>query len=669
MSPNSRLLDRWGLGVTRAPRGSVPRPLSRFRHVRAGRIVAAGVAVLVVRPPDAAFAQSGRTTRFHQMDEQAAVTDRLARACDGVGDVSIVTQNDLVAQRDPANANANEELLHLLCVRVRLMIARMPTATAAGMRLGESWSGAIVRDVLPLVHRSPLNESPLTILAATALLHMPGQRFAAPEAPGATWRSTTQLGLGVGLPELVTAVRTGATSPFLLRACTSLAINLGDFPTARDCSIRGLRLGNDSTWHLLRLSAMAAWRLDTLEATEAFRWAVNSIGNSEAAREELGWHLEAGWRFQHECGPCLLQGVFNMGWSGYTPLLHEGRWSVDQRDLFDSLPSAELLSWIEREIGMTRQDSAPSWLRANPVPFQPSPRYEQIWRRGGELTRRVFKHFHLTSYRNGTFRSCIRWADSPRPPCMPRRLPLVNTYLTTTMAVASLWDPESGEPLTLLTWAVARADIGRTDGDPDRVNVEWRRWGILTGTQWDSSAALPVPPGPAGAGWLVGVTPIPAGTAPTVSLMLTQGAARRGGVFVDHLVPLDTGPIAISDPLLGQKGTGATWSAGNGSVPISPFRVFARQEVVTMAYQVRSGAPLVAARLRIRILGTDADSDESTVERIAITVPVEVAAGTHLHAKEFRMPDLDNGEYRFEITLLDGDAAVAPSRQVQFMLR
>ncbi|MDZ4258414.1 MAG: hypothetical protein U0974_13285 [Gemmatimonadales bacterium] len=631
--------------------------------------MAVGLAVLLFWPTNAVRAQSGESVRFQQLDGQAAVTDQLARACAWVGTAGISTHNDLVARRNSARANASQELLRLLCVRSRLMIARVPTTIATGMRLGESWAGAIVRDVLPLVYRSPLDERALTILAATVLLHMPGQRFAAPEAPGMTAYSATEVGLGVGLPELASAVRAGLTSPFLLRACASLAINLGDFPTARDCAIRGLEHGNDSTWHLLRLSAMAAWRLDTLEATMAFRRAVTSVGTSRAAREELGWHLEAGFRHKHECQPCEIQGIFNMGWAPANPLLHEGRWPVEQRHLFDSLPSAELLPWIEREIAMTREDSAPSWLRTSPLIWQPSIRYEQIWRQGGELTRRVFKHFHLTSYRNGTFRSCWRYIDHPRPPCTPRRLPLVDTYLTTSMAVASIWDPESGQPLSLLTWALAAEELGREGGDPNRVTLEWRRWGITTGTQWDSTAVLPVPSGPATKGWLVGVTPIPAGPAPTVSLMLIQGAARRGGVFVDHLRPLQAGPLAISDPLLGQEGTGGIWHAGADSVPVSPFRVFARQEVVTVAYQVRSDRHLANGRLRIRIFGEEGDSGDPSHERIAITVPVEVQAGLHLYAKEFEMPDLDAGGYRFEITLLDGNAAVTSPRRVSFVMR
>lgn len=631
--------------------------------------MAVGLAVLLFWPTNDARAQSGQSVRFHQIDGQAAVTDQLVRACAWVDTASISTHNDLVARRDSAASDASEELLRLLCVRSRLMIARVPTTIAAGMRMGESWASAIVRDVLPLVHRSPFDERALTILAATVLLHMPGQRFAAPEAPGMTDRSTTPIGLGVGLPELVTALRAGATSPFLVRACTSLAINLGDFPTARDCAIRGLDQGEDSTWHLLRLSAMAAWRLDTVEATAAFRRAANSVGDSRVARDELGWHLEAAFRFRQACVSCQIQGILNMGWAPWNPLLHEGRLSPSQRDLFASLPSEEVLPWIEREIAITREDSAPSWLRTSPLVWQPSIRYEQIWRRGSELTRRVFKHFHLTSYRNGTFRSCRTWDDFPRPPCMPRHLPLTGTYLTTTLAVANVWDPESGQPLSLLTWALAAEDLGRERGDPDRVTVEWRRWGITTGTQWDSTAVLPVPSGPATNGWLIGVTPIPAGAAPTVSMMLTQGAARRGGVFVDHLVPLDNGPTAISDPLLGQEGTGASWHAGVESVPVSPFRVFARQEVVTVAYQVRSDRHLANGRLRIRIFGEEGDDGDPSHDRIAITVPVEVQAGLRLHAMEFEMPDLDAGEYRFEITLLGGDVAVTSSRTVSFVMR
>lgn len=443
---------------------------------------------------------------------------------------------------------------------------------------------------------------------------------------------------------------------------------VGDFPTARDCAVRGLDHGRDSTWHMLRLSAMASWRLDTLEPTASFRSAVYSIGESDAARQELGWHLEAPFRFRHECLACLVQGIFNMGWHPMFPLLDEGRLSPIQRRMFAQLPPVELLAWIEREIELTREALAPSSLRASPLYLPRTAQDDEIWHRGGELTRRIFKHFHRTSYRNGSFRACYTFIDFPRPPCTPRHLTLPNSYLTTTLAVANIWDSTSGRPLTLLTWAVAGADLGREAWHPDKVSLEWRRWGITTGTQWDSSAVMPVPSGPAPPGWLIGVTPIPTGNAPTVSMMLTQGAARRGGVFVDGLAPLDTGPIAISDPLLGQEGTGAVWRVGSELVPLSPFWVFARREVVTMAFQVRAARPVAGARLRIRILAKDDHSGDDGRERITIIMPVEVPAGIDLHTKEIRMPDLEPGDYRFEIALLDGDAAVTAPRGVSFIL-
>lgn len=609
------------------------------------------------------LAGQSRGARSIQRDEASAISAHIDSSCAWVGEVSVLRYNQLVAGL--GDANSPNHALRVVCTQMRLMLAGRFTNGASGISLGASWAQSVDTLARRILARAPTNDTMLTVYAGLALLAGVNQRFGAAESPTEVVdRSLVQVPGGIALPELTAAIRGGHGSQFTRRSCVSLAINVGDFITARDCVIRGLESGGDSTWLQLRLAAMAMWREDTTEGLAAFRAAVLSSQASSQAREDLVWHLEAAPVKPTDCGACLPNGILTIGQpvpaSGAT--WHHRRLSADLRDSLRKFAPPELLTWIERAMA----DSGAAEVQVAPYL---GPGGLAIHRWGSVLARRLFAHFYQTAYRRGTFRGCLSWTDFPHPPCTPRTLPLPDTYITTQLAATNIWDPATALPTTLLTWALSSGELGREPDDPARVTVEWRRSGVEEGVTWDSTVALAVPPRPREESWLMAVTPIPSDRAPTVSMILTQGSARRGGVFIDHIVPLDTAAIAISDPILGQAGTGVTWLLGADTVPMSPFRMFARKSAVALTYQVRSDREVLDARTRVRILGPDAETWQYTHELITVAFPVAVPPGISAHSNEIRMPDLESGEYRFEIAVVDGNRMLTTSRSVAFRVR
>lgn len=628
-----------------------------------------GVVVLVALLMGRVLAQSP-PDRFLQLDRADAVKAQIDSMCAWVGPVGLEQQNTLVAQLgDTSVAASPHELLRLLCTRMRLHLEGVFTTLATGVPIGQGWPKSILATGKLVVRTEPQNDTALVVLAVLGLRDGRNQRFGAPETPGQfDYRPVMPIPIGDVLAPIVAAVRRGGVPAFLQRACVSLAIDVGDFVTARDCATRALDQGRDSTWHLMRITATAFWQLDTLLGARAFRLAALASRPGQQSRDELGSHLEALFPLGKECVSCRHDGILNVG-PGGAHSLKDGRFSDVERAELRAMSPEVILPWLEAAVQRDDGLVTPSDAQHFHMTSVPDARYQQIWRTADPLTRRLFRHFHRTAYRTSTFRACVIWTSFPRPPCVPRTLPLPDTYIATALAAANIWDPATGVPTTLLTWALGSGDMGRNPGDPDRVTVEWRRSGVETGVTWDSIVALPVPPRPREESWLMAVTPIPSGRAPTVSMILTQGAARRGGVFLDHLAPLDTARIAISDPLLGQVGTGATWMLGADTVPMSPFRVFARKSAVTLTHQVRSDRTIDGARTRVRIVGEDETSGAFARELVTIAFPVAVSTGVTTFRQEITMPDLKSGAYQFEIALLDGDTVRATPRAVAFRVR
>lgn len=300
----------------------------------------------------------------------------------------------------------------------------------------------------------------------------------------------------------------------------------------------------------------------------------------------------------------------------------------------------------------------------------PEERYNAILHALDPLSSRLFKHFHQVSYARGGFRICAVWTSFPKPPCIPRHVPLPDTYIRTYLSAATFWDPQDGAPRTLLSFAINAADLASPDDSSAVVDLAWRRWDLSVGKTWDFLTRLVVPAATIRSGGLVlGATRLPGNGAREGSLTLTQQSLRRGGEFVGGLMPLDTAEVSLSDPLVGRAEDGLRITIGDDTVAVSPTQAFERKKLIRLWWQSRSRKDQPEARLRIRLLGYSADSGEFDRVASTLTVPSPLQAGLHAHKQEIGIPATLPGRYRIELTAMRGSATLSTSRVATIEIR
>lgn len=90
---------------------------------------------------------------------------------------------------------------------------------------------------------------------------------------------------------MLAAVVRGIKTPAVLRACAEFALRVHADTASRNCSELALRLGDDSTWHLMRLAQLAFRGADTVQGNRLFIEAA-SVARDSLARQEVNWHLQ-----------------------------------------------------------------------------------------------------------------------------------------------------------------------------------------------------------------------------------------------------------------------------------------------------------------------------------------------------------------------------------------
>jgi hypothetical protein len=593
------------------------------------------------------------------LDHTAAVIARADSSCAWVGAPTVARHDSMVASLRAMVPGPDRMQWQraLLCMRYRHHAAGTFAHMVADLEPGVGWHRTIQLEAGDILSAIPTDTTALTLLGALGIELGKNQRFGGVELPDEIADVSLRLDYDAALPSLVYGVRLGVDDPFVYRACVSLAIVAGDFGSARDCAMRALDAGHDNAWHHMRLAALGAWTVDTTRGTMHFVEAFRYADATEQAREEVLWHLE---REAQACAACLVNGMLTVGGAGVDDsLVVKNRLTLTARASSRSLSGDALLGWIRAAIAA--RDSA-RVARYGPYRFQvPTAEYYQaIWDGGGLFTRRVFAHFHLTAYRRGAFRSCRLFLPQAPPPCTPRMQPLRDNYVDAGLIIREVWDPAVGQPVSLAAWALA-AEGFSANPDHAAAQLEWRGWEPVTGTQWHQVVRLSVPSNRWGGGWVMGTRRLPADSSPTVAMVVAQGAARRGAAFVDERTPLGTGPLELSDPLLGQHGTGATTVLGADTVFIAPLATFARKAPVTLFFQTRSATAHENHRLRMRFLEGDGPG-ASGRELLTITAAIDVPAGLSGHHRELQVPDLSPGRYRLEIASLDAGGDVVTHR-------
>ncbi len=591
---------------------------------------------------------------FQQMDQHGSAVPRIRALCRTVAPLSVRALEDAqdrlasAASRSPSDTTQAT----LGCIRATLFAKDALGREGPGMLPGVSWAAGAVVALMQQLEQRPDDALAAELLGVVTQEALPSQHPAFREPA----RLRGQLDI-TDLPTIAAmlyqAVRLGARSPGLLRSCASLMIDIGDHVTAHDCSMLALAAGHDSTWHLLRMARLAFTSADTTSGL-AFIDGAARASHDSAARAELGWHLVPDWPAN--------KGAIDAG------ALNPGNRHI--QIVGDRLTTAELAEWFE----LPSHDVA-AWIRKAMearLPIQHTEGYNRLhrlapstltamWRSGSLLTRNFIAHFWYISYAGGTFRHCYR--DLDRSSCATLPNPDGSHHLRMVARVAHLWDPLTGRPSDLLTYAVPTSDLLPTSDGPDRsatLAVDFRRWMIGGGsTDTVFSRQIGLSPGDQSGGAYLGFEMVPGSGFSSWSVMATQvGLLRRGGLYADRPPDPPGSGLQLSDLIIGVGDGPLTWNSGTRKVPLTPMQVLGREDPLQLYYQVKNDGEQVPVKVGIVVRRlVDGVPAEGQVSQI--TFDAVFGSGIIEAQREVGLSNLASGSYELALVLSDAQGIVA----------
>ncbi len=631
--------------------------------LRSVALALASCTLLTVSTPAQRVQLFDRDSHFVQIDRHAVVSERVRAICPSAHPTDygalIKEQDAFVDSVRPRNAPATA-WLGLACRRALLFAMGATGREGPMMPPGKPWVSVAVDEVVEALSREPGNQRAAQLLAAIAFEVVPARLPAGEEREGDRWTLTHRLEVTPPIvPRLANllyqAVRLGVADSAVLRACASLMLDAGDTGTAHECSRRALALGSDSTWHLLRLTWLAVLGRDTTVAKQFFTAALSSA-HAPAVRAELGWHLESPCRPHNVCSPTGLLAF-------HLPYADKVQWLVTPDSLVGQWFAAQLLE-------AARGDTTRFWRgeRGPLTQVRSAIRGPANW---SALVRHLVAHFADVSYAGATFRAC-EVVNVQNPPCWATLAASDRTPLEVVAQVDHLWDPATGTPIDLLPYTIVGHDLAAHDSGGQRtalVNLELRRWGRAGASDTTIRLSLALPPHttkhPAFTGYIV--VPTLSGL-DSWSLMATQAELRPGGVYQDSKEPLDSGPLVVSDLVLGMASQGLAWQTGNRQVVLAPQDVVARNEPVQLYYQVKSDIDRVSVRTTLRLFHEGADR-ATTKPAMQIAFDTPIRRGLNEIERELSVTRLASGRYWFDVEVSDTAAHVMSRRSVVMYLK
>lgn len=237
-------------------------------------------------------------------------------------------------------------------------------------------------------------------------------------------------------------------------------------------------------------------------------------------------------------------------------------------------------------------------------------------------------------------------------------------------AIFRLWSPQTQLPVSLVTWATPLKDL-KIEGGRAQLSLEIRRWSPRASEWHDTTLArsYPVPQKPSRDAALTGALLLPDGHGVTAwSVSLAQDSSRQGRSWGERDLGTAQSSVALSDLIVGDAGQGPRWREGDLDVPLAPLGAIPRDRRASLFFQIRSVEAHAGARLRVAII---ADRGRGTPDRPAlqISAPQPFASGVSGVQRELDLRQLDAGQYRIRVTLLDANGGVLATQESELTVK
>ena len=232
-----------------------------------------------------------------------------------------------------------------------------------------------------------------------------------------------------------------------------------------------------------------------------------------------------------------------------------------------------------------------------------------------------------------------------------------------------LWDPLSSAPIALVTYALPINDllIQQTAGQRTTVvRLELRQWDPTADRWRDTSFSrhFAVPDSNVKRPNLVGF--ITVATTPGVSawsLVATQPDQRRGRAYDVTTPGLPSGPIMLSDLVVGAEAQGLAWNFHNVAIPLAPVNAVDRKAIVSLYYQIKSDEGRADLRTTVALYRVQGGVARDTAA-LQVTYDQAVRSGINEVAPTLDVSRLTQGSYRLEARLTDARGNVVARRRV-----
>ncbi len=223
-----------------------------------------------------------------------------------------------------------------------------------------------------------------------------------------------------------------------------------------------------------------------------------------------------------------------------------------------------------------------------------------------------------------------------------------------------LWDPATGAPKALITYALKIGDLQPTPTDGGGkgaiFDLTLHAWDPGQNRTTDTTLTRRVRiPASAGSGdQLTGAMVVPSSPGVTAwSLFATQGEDRQGRAAQESAPPLDAGGLTISDIVLGEARQGLTALLGNTRLVLAPLGAVDQKLPISVYYQLRSAVMRSDAEMTVALFRLNGAPKAQATAVLEIRFPAVIHAGLNEVERTMDISHVAPGTYRLEVLVHD----------------